>query len=119
RHYVGNTTSAGANVWIEARYYEAEQHGHHHHGSNGQPKLKLWLHNDTGRVVIFTITHNNYSSRSREPVRVATNHKEAWELDACGNSDGWYDLTVTLSTDSSWSQRLTGHLETGRASISG
>jgi len=122
RRYVGNTKGIGANVWIVATYYEADQHGQHGqhgHGSNAQPKLKLWLHNDTGKGVTFTIAFNNYSARSRETVRVAAGHKEAWDLDACGNSDGWYDLTITLSGDSGWSQRLTGHLETGRASISG
>jgi phospholipase C len=34
-------------------------------------------------------------------------------------SEGWYDLTVTISGDASWSQRYTGHLENGKHSISG
>jgi phospholipase C len=32
---------------------------------------------------------------------------------------GWYDLTVTTDNDGSWSQLLSGHLETGQPSITG
>jgi phospholipase C len=69
--------------------------------------------------VTFTITFNNYSARSHQAVRVNAHDRETWILDACGDADGWYDLTLTVSNDSSWSQRLTGHVETGRASVSG
>ncbi|MFF3875862.1 hypothetical protein [Streptomyces sp. NPDC001978] len=34
-------------------------------------------------------------------------------------SGGWYDVTVTTDRDHAWSQRFTGHLETGQASITG
>jgi hypothetical protein len=34
-------------------------------------------------------------------------------------ASGWYDLTITVSDDSSWSQRFTGHLENGPTSITG
>jgi len=117
RRYIGSTETAGADAWVEASYYDSDKHGH---VSNGQPKLKLWLSNDGDKSVTFTITYNNYAAHSRhETVKVHGNGKETWVLDACGDSDGWYDLTVTLSSDSGWSQRLTGHLETGRASVSG
>jgi phospholipase C len=69
--------------------------------------------------VIFTITFNNYSSQACETVRVQPHDQQAWVLDACAHSDGWYDITITVSSDPGWSQRLTGHLETGRASVSG
>lgn len=45
--------------------------------------------------------------------------QENRSFDACGDSDGWCDVTITVSSDRSWSQRLTGHLETGRANVSG
>ncbi|SFY42893.1 phospholipase C [Streptomyces atratus] len=32
---------------------------------------------------------------------------------------GWYDFTVTIGGDTSWSRRYTGHIETGAASVSG
>ena len=41
------------------------------------------------------------------------------ELDPISTSNGWYDVTVTVSSDSSWSQRFTGHLENGSASVTG
>ncbi len=116
RRYIGNVASAGADAMVEAIYYDAVQHGH---VPNGQPTLKLWLHNAAGERVTFTITFNNYSSRGPQRVTVSARGKEAWVLDSCGESDGWYDVTITVSSDSSWSRRLTGHLETGRPSISG
>jgi phospholipase C len=116
RRYVGDIASAGADARVEAIYYDAVQDGH---GHNGQPKLELSLHNDGSARVTFTIRLNNYSSRGPQHVAVAARQKEACVLDTCGESDGWYDLTITVSSDSSWSQRLTGHLETGRPSISG
>jgi phospholipase C len=69
--------------------------------------------------VTFKITFNNYSSQRPQVVTVAARGKDAWVLDACADSDGWYDLTITVSSDSGWSQRLTGHLETGQASVTG
>ncbi len=97
RRYVGNVASAGADARVEAIYYDAVQHGHVPHG---QPKLKLVLHNDGSARVTFTIEFNNYSSRGPEHVTVAARHKEAWVLDSCGESDGWYDLTITFNGDS-------------------
>jgi hypothetical protein len=34
-------------------------------------------------------------------------------------SKGWYDLSVAISGDDSWSRRYSGHLEDGKASITG
>ena len=39
--------------------------------------------------------------------------RSVWDL---RGSDHWYDLTVSLQEDSSFTQRLAGHLETGRPS---
>jgi phospholipase C len=35
------------------------------------------------------------------------------------SSGGWYDLSVTVSGDTSWSRRYVGHLENGQPSITG
>jgi phospholipase C len=35
------------------------------------------------------------------------------------SAGGWYDVTVTIDTDTSWSQRFSGHVETGENSITG
>ena len=42
-----------------------------------------------------------------------------YEADPVATSDGWYDVTVTISGDTSWSRRYTGHLETGGPSVTG
>jgi phospholipase C len=39
--------------------------------------------------------------------------------DPLESSHGWYDLSVTISGDGSWSRRYVGHLEDGKASITG
>ena len=118
RRYIGNVANAGVDATVEAMYHDAVQHGRGHEHDD-QPKLKLSLHNNASKRVTFTIKFNNYSSRGSQHVTVAPRCKEDWVLDSCGEADGWYDLTITVSSDPSWSQRLTGHLETGRASISG
>jgi phospholipase C len=41
------------------------------------------------------------------------------ESDPLLSSNGWYDLSVTVSGDASWSRRYTGHLEDGGNSITG
>jgi phospholipase C len=92
RRYIGNIASAGADAKLEATYYPAAvQHGH---VSHAQPKLELSLDNDSSARVTFTITFNNYSSRDPQHVTVAARQKEAWILDTCGESDGWYDPTI-------------------------
>ena len=111
RRYTGNTAGAGAAVSVLTVYYED--------GRFGQPRLKLLLLNQGALPVAFTIVANNYLRLSPQKVTVAAHHKESWEIDAVGLSDGWYDLSITVNRDSNWSQRLTGHLETGKASISG
>jgi phospholipase C len=35
------------------------------------------------------------------------------------SSGGWYDQSVTINRDGSWSRRYVGHLENGQASITG
>jgi len=114
RRYMGNTAGPGADAWVEAVLYK-----HRGHGFGGQPRLELCFSNDGAAPVTFTIAFNRYVRRAPRTVTVCAQGKEAWVLDACAESDGWYDLTVTVSSDASWSQRLTGHLETGRASVSG
>jgi len=39
------------------------------------------------------------------------------DITAAFTASGWHDFTVTVSADSSWSQRFTGHLENGLTSV--
>jgi len=111
RRYTGNSASAGAGVSVLSYYYEQ--------GNFGHPTLKLQLVNKSASAVTFTIAANNYLKQAPQQVSVDAHHKAVWELDAVALSHGWYDLSITISADAAWSQRLTGHLETGKASISG
>jgi phospholipase C len=40
---------------------------------------------------------------------------DAWDVSASGH---WYDLLVTDDQDPTWLRRFSGHIETGRPSIS-
>lgn len=111
RRFTGDTAGAGKDLVVEARYHDGRATAH--------PKLKLWLRNDGRKPVTFTVTHNHYIHGAPTKVRVAPHGKEAWTVNPLEVSDGWYDVTVTADCDRTWSQRFTGHLETGRASVTG
>lgn len=68
--------------------------------------------------VTYTITSNNYRG-GVWTYQVAPGATVADYFNAVTVAQGWYDFTVTVSGDSSWSRRAVGHLETGAASISG
>lgn len=51
--------------------------------------------------------------------RLAAGARAGDSFDTVVGQHGWYDFTVTCSTDSSWTRRVVGHIETGRASITG
>jgi phospholipase C len=53
--------------------------------------------------------------QARREVALApkTVSQSVWDL---RGSDHWYDLTLSLPGDPSFTQRLAGHLETGRTS---
>jgi len=114
RRYTGNTATPGAEAWVEA--VVAHPRGRR---MAGEPRLELCLTNGAKKDVTFTLTFNRYTTRSPQSVTVRAHGRDSWVLEACGESEGWYDLTITVSSDASWSQRLTGHLESGRASVSG
>ncbi|MET8638401.1 phosphocholine-specific phospholipase C [Streptomyces sp. NPDC004680] len=111
RRFIGDAGTAGKDLVVEASYYDGRSTAH--------PKLKLALRNNGHKPVTFTITHNRYVSGAPKKVRVASHSSEAWAVDALEISNGWYDVTVTADCDHGWSQRFTGHLETGKASITG
>jgi phospholipase C len=111
RRFIGDTATAGRDLRVEASYYEGHSHS--------EPKLHLTLANDGHAPVAFTITHHQYVHGHPQTVKVAGRSSTTWTVDALSLSHGWYDLTVTAGSDHAWSQRFTGHLETGKPSISG
>jgi phospholipase C len=110
RRFTGNVATVGAAARVTADYY-AE-------GWGPRPTLTLALANTGASDLTFTVAPNNYSAGPAQH-HVGAGQRAACRLDPLATSHGWYDLTVTIDGDSSWSQRFTGHLETGRPSITG
>ena len=109
RRFKGNTATAGAHVTVDAEYY--------HQGF--KPKFVLNLVNGSTSAVNFTVTTNNYGPSGPVSYHVPARQTKQHTIDPISNSHGWYDLTVTIDSDKGWSQRLTGHLENGKPSITG
>ncbi|MFD2081595.1 phospholipase C [Actinopolymorpha cephalotaxi] len=111
RRFIGDVATAGKNLLVETTYYDGT--------ATATPKLKLWLTNNTGSPVTFTITPNHYLTGGPRTVEVSPHSREAWAVNPTQVSDGWYDVTVTADSDDQWAQRLVGHLEQGTPSITG
>ncbi|MDI5969265.1 phospholipase C, phosphocholine-specific [Streptomyces sp. SL13] len=88
---------------------------------SGTGKLAIWftMTNSGAQPVTFDIRADNYRTGGPWTYQVAAGESVTDFFNAVALSDGWYDLTVTVSSDSSWSRRFTGHLETGAASVTG
>ena len=111
RHFTGDVSAPGVTAQVTAAYYQG--------GFGPKPMLALKLTNSGKEAVTFTVTPNYYS---KEPVRTYHVHAHGSAthvVDPLVSSNGWYDLSVTISGDDSWSRRYVGHLEDGKASITG
>ncbi|MFI9273704.1 phosphocholine-specific phospholipase C [Kitasatospora sp. NPDC052896] len=111
RRFTGNTGKAGKAVAVAASYAAAPDTG----------QLAIWfeLTNNGSSAVTFTIAADNYRTDGPWTYQVPAGGSVSDYFNACAYSDGWYDLSVTVDVDASWSQRFTGHLETGAASVTG
>jgi len=110
RHFTGDTAVSADTAQVRAEY----------EGTSGEhPTLSLRLANTGKQTVTFTVTSNNYASDRPRTYRVAPHGHITHAVDPLKHSHGWYDLSVTVSTDPSWSRRYIGHLENGEASITG
>jgi phospholipase C len=83
------------------------------------PRLRLTLTNGSHAEVTFTVTANAYSQAEPRTYTVRSPRYAVYNADPLHTSGGWYDLTVTASSDASWSQRFVGHLENGQPSVTG
>ncbi len=110
RHFTGDTT-AGVTAQVTARYYQG--------GFGRAPRLMLELATGGAGAVTFTVTQNHYSKEPARSYRVRADGSATYVADPLAASDGWYDVSVTISGDQSWSRRYAGHLEDGRASVTG
>jgi phospholipase C len=111
RRFTGDVTKAGATAKATVSYYED--------GFGEGPSLILELASNGTSDLTYTITHTQYSAQGPKSYKVRAGQSEKVVIDPLASSHGWYDLTITIDGDSTWSQRYTGHLETGEPSITG
>jgi phospholipase C len=89
--------------------------GMHRRDHGGQ--LQLTLTNRGAQSVRLTVTPNAYTGMSarRHTLAPGASVDDAWALK---DSAGWYDLTVTAASSTTFLRRLAGRVETGRPSTS-
>ncbi|MEU3844693.1 phosphocholine-specific phospholipase C [Streptomyces sp. NPDC028635] len=111
RRVTGDATKAGKAAEVHSRY--AVEPG------TGKLAVYLKMTNTGTAAAKFTVTANHYRGDGPWTYTVAAGSSTEDFFNAVAYSDGWYDLTVTVDLDPSWSRRFTGHLETGAPSVSG
>ncbi|HEV7933625.1 MAG TPA: phospholipase C, phosphocholine-specific [Actinomadura sp.] len=84
-------------------------------------RLSLALVNTGSTPVTFRIAPNAYASGAQAAPRTITvppgrTEKVGWKA---ASAHGWYDLTVTITGRPGFARRLAGHIENGRASVTG
>ncbi|MEV7388120.1 phosphocholine-specific phospholipase C [Streptomyces sp. NPDC091215] len=111
RRFQGDATKAGKAAEVSTRYAVEP----------GTGKLAVWFRmaNSGSASVKFTITSNNYRTDGPWTYTVAAGAATEDYFNAVAYQSGWYDFTVTVDSDATWSRRFTGHLETASASVSG
>jgi phospholipase C len=77
--------------------------------------ITLEIHNRVQKIhhlrILDAYTHKTFARH----LKPGENLREFWRLE---DTFGWYDFTVEAGSDPSFQQRLAGHLETGRDSMS-
>jgi phospholipase C len=111
RHFTGDVGAPGLTAQAQAAYSP--------HGFAGEPRLWLTLTNKSTETVAFTVTPNHYSDERPRIYRVRAHDTAMHVADPLADGHGWYDITVTISSDNSWSRRFVGHLEDGNNSVTG
>ena len=80
------------------------------------PKVYLKVRNDGARSAKLMVKANAYLSNQIWTIETTTVEKElVWDMTESG---GWYDFTVSIENDTSYSRRFAGRIETKQDSIS-
>jgi phospholipase C len=111
RRFAGNVNNSGKTCSITSSYATDPV--------SGQLAIYFAMTNTGTEPVTFTITSNNYTTAGPWTYTVAAGATVNTYFSAVANTQGWYDFTATISGDTSWIRRYTGHLENGSASITG
>ena len=85
--------------------------------------LHLTLRNTGRRTLTFTVRPLGYVDEAELRGRTRTIKvkpgRSRTVVHAAADAHGWYDLAVTVDGDDAFRRRLMGHIENGRASVSG
>ncbi|MFB6876934.1 phospholipase domain-containing protein [Streptomyces sp. NPDC056323] len=111
RRFTGDATAAGRSCEVAARYENAPD--------TGKPALWFTFTNTSAGAVTFTVTSGQYRGDGPWTYTVPAGGSKEDYFNAVALAKGWYDFTVRIGGDTSWSRRYTGHIETGAASVSG
>ncbi|MBR7826900.1 phospholipase C, phosphocholine-specific [Actinospica sp. MGRD01-02] len=111
RRFQGNATTAGKYTEVTSHYAVSP--------NLNEQSLWLTMTNTGTSSVTFTVTSNHYRSDGPWTYSVAAGASVSDYWNQVAYCNGWYDFTITVSSDSSWSRRFTGHIETGAASVTG
>jgi phospholipase C len=111
RNFAGDTRACGRDAQVEAVYED--------HGFGRHPKLLLRLNNEGSTTLTFTVTAGNYSADRPKTYHLRPHSTAVHSVNPLQGGGGWYDLTVRLAQDATWSRRYVGHLENGNSSVTG
>ena len=112
RRFTGNANGTGATAEASTYYAPAPNTG----------KQAVWFydeehgdqHGDVHDHLERTTAPTGRGRTRSRPGRPSSDY-----FNAVAYANGWYDFTVTVSSDSAWTRRATGHIETGSASVTG
>ncbi|MCH7337316.1 phospholipase C, phosphocholine-specific [Acinetobacter sp. NIPH 2699] len=80
------------------------------------PKLLLKVRHDAAQTAQLVVKANAYLPNKTWQIDTAASEKElSWDM---SDSGGWYDFTVTIQNEPSYSRRFAGRIETNEDSIS-
>ncbi|MBR7837728.1 phospholipase C, phosphocholine-specific [Actinospica durhamensis] len=111
RRFVGNATTAGQYAEVTSHYAPST--------NLGEQSIWFTMTNTGTAAVTFTITSTQYRTDGPWTYSVAAGASVSDYFNQVAYCNGWYDFTVTVSSDASWSRRFTGHIETGAVSVTG
>jgi len=104
RHFKGSISGSAAALLIDSE-----------HGTDDDGSVGLSIRN-TGKQKATVTVLDAYSGEKVVRVLGPGGHAEGGL--SLERFRGWYDVVVTVAEDPSFERRLTGHVETGRDSIS-
>jgi len=103
RTFAGGLAGHSANLSVKATYDKV---------SGGIALLVQNLGSNAEKVSVFDAYSGNTHTYLLQPQASVTFASDL------GESFGWYDLTVSVSSDAGFQRQLAGHVETGRPSVS-